>query len=166
MKTQEQLRIHICWAVRRHMPEILTIERNSFQYPWFEEDFIRAFRQRNCIGMVAEHGERIVGFMVYELHSTRLHVLNFAVHPEWRYRSIGRQMFNKLVGKLSTQKRTRITMEIRETNLDALEFFKACGCLATAVLRNFFEDSTDEDAIVMEWHLEQEEESPIRSVAH
>ena len=25
---------------------------------YFEEDFIRCLRQRNCIGMVAEHGER------------------------------------------------------------------------------------------------------------
>ena len=31
--------------------------------------------------MVAEQGEKVVGFMIYELHKTKLHILNFAVHP-------------------------------------------------------------------------------------
>ena len=29
--------------------------------------------------MVAEYEDRVVGFMIYELHKTRIHVLNFAV---------------------------------------------------------------------------------------
>ena len=31
--------------------------------------------------MVAEQGEKVVGFMIYELHKAKLHILNFAVHP-------------------------------------------------------------------------------------
>ena len=61
--------------IRRDMPEVLDIEHASFEFPWSEEDFIRCLRQRNCIGMVAEHGERVVGFMIYELHKTKLHIL-------------------------------------------------------------------------------------------
>ena len=56
-----QTRVHIRWMIRRDMPEVLAIEHASFEYPWCEEEFLRVLRQRNCIGMVAEHGERIVG---------------------------------------------------------------------------------------------------------
>ena len=115
----QDLRVHIRWMIRRDMPEILEIEKQSFEFPWCEEDFIRCLRQRNCIGMVAERDERIVGFMIYELHKTRLHILNFAVNPEFRRRGIGAQMVDKLVGKLSHQRRTRILLEVRETNLEA-----------------------------------------------
>src|SRR5262245_49541922 len=75
---KEQLRVHIRWMIRRDMPEVLQIEQDSFDYSWTEEDFLRCLRQRNCIGMVAEAGERVVGFMIYELHKSKLHVLNFA----------------------------------------------------------------------------------------
>ena len=75
-----QLPVHIRWMIRRDMPEVLAIEEQCFEFPWSEEDFIRCLRQRNCIGMVAEHSERVVGFMIYELHKNRLHILNFAVH--------------------------------------------------------------------------------------
>ena len=75
-----QTRVHIRWMIRRDMPEVLAIEHASFEYPWCEEEFLRVLRQRNCIGMVAEHGERIVGFMIYELHRNKIHVLDFATH--------------------------------------------------------------------------------------
>lgn len=150
MDAKPQVRVHIRWMIRRDMAEVLDIERNSFEFPWFEEDFIRCLRQRNCIGMVAEQGERVVGFMIYELHKTRLHILNFAVASESRRRGVGRQMIEKLVGKLSSQRRTRITLEVRETNLPAQLFFKSVLFRAVTVLRAYYEDSP-EDAYLMQF---------------
>src|SRR5687768_6635477 len=60
---KEQARVHIRWMIRRDMPEVLSIETQCFEFPWTEEDFLRCLRQRNCIGMVAEQGEKVVGFM-------------------------------------------------------------------------------------------------------
>jgi ribosomal-protein-alanine N-acetyltransferase len=149
---QQQVRVHIRWMIRRDMPEVLHTEQHSFAYAWSEEDFLRCLRQRNCIGMVAEHGERVVGFMIYELHKAKLHILNFAVHPDWRRLSIGSQMVAKLVSKLSSHRRTRITLEVRETNLSAQHFFKEQGFRAIRVLRSFYDDS-GEDAYLMEYRF-------------
>ncbi len=129
-----QTRVHIRWMIRRDMPEVLAIEHASFEYPWCEEEFLRILRQRNCIGMVAELGDRIVGFMIYDLHRNKIHVLDFATHPELRRRGVGRQMVGKLAGKLSSQRRNRIALFVRETNLPAQFFFRivgfrACNCL-------------------------------------
>ena len=74
----DRLRIQLRWMIRRDMPEVLAIEQEAFEFPWSDEDFTRCLRQRNCIGMVAEVGDSVVAFMIYELHRTRLHVLNFA----------------------------------------------------------------------------------------
>ena len=142
-----QLRVHIRWMIRRDMAEVLEIERSAFEFPWFEEEFIRCLRQRNCIGMVAEHAERVVGFMIYELHKTRLHILNFAVAHDVRRRNIG---------KLSSQRRTRISLEVRETNLAAQVFFRANGFKATSVLHEFYDDSP-EDAYLMQFCCQPEE---------
>ena len=141
--------VHIRWMIRRDMAEVLAIEGQCFEFPWSEEDFIRCLRQRNCIGMVAEHNERVVGFMIYELHKSRLHILNFAVHEHHRRRGIGSQMVKKLSGKLSPQRRSRIMLEIRETNLPAQLFFRALGFRAISVLRGFYDD-TPEDAYLMQ----------------
>src|SRR5437016_11196344 len=147
-----QLRVHIRWMIRRDMPEVLQTEQASFDFSWTEEDFLRCLRQRNCIGMVAEQGEKVVGFMIYELHKAKLHILNFAVHPTCRRLGIGAQMIAKLISKLSSHPRTRITLEVRETNLHAQLFFHKQEFKAVRVLRAFYDDS-GEDAFLMEYRF-------------
>ncbi|HEX8204264.1 MAG TPA: ribosomal protein S18-alanine N-acetyltransferase [Isosphaeraceae bacterium] len=149
-----QVRVHIRWMIRRDMPEVLAIEHASFEFPWCEEEFLRVLRQRNCIGMVAELGERVVGFMIYELHKAKLQVLNFAVAPEVRRQGVGRQMMVKLVGKLSSHRRTRIVLHVRETNLGAQMFYKVQGFRATEILREQYED-TGEDAYLMQYLFDE-----------
>ena len=136
MSTQgkQDVCVHIRWMIRRDMPEVLDIENLSFEFPWSEEDFIRCLRQRNCIGMVAEFEEQVVGFMIYELHKTRLHILNFAVNPEFRRRRVGEAMISKLISKLSHQRRNRILLEVRETNLSAQLFFRNAGFRSKTVV--------------------------------
>ena len=145
-----QIGVDIRWMIRRDLAEVLAIEEAGFEFPWSEEDFIRCLRQRNCIGMVAEADDQIVGFMVYELHKNRLQVVNFSVHPSFHRRGIGSQLIEKLIGKLSSQRRNRIMLEVRETNVPAQLFFRELGFRATAVLREFYDDST-EDAYLMQY---------------
>ncbi len=155
---KEQSCVHIRWMIRRDMPAVLKIEGHSFEFPWSEDEFIRALRQRNCIGMVAELNEVVVGFMIYELHKNRLHILNFAVHSDYRRNHVGSSMVEKLVSKLSYQRRSRILLEVRETNLPAQLFFKQVGFQAVSVLRDFYEDTT-EDAYVMQLRHQANEDS-------
>ena len=153
-----EVRVHIRWMIRRDMPEVLAMEKASFEFPWLEEDFIRCLRQRNCIGMVAEHDDRVVGFMIYELHKARIRVLNLAVAPDYRRRGVGCQMVARLVAKLSPQRRNRVVLEVRETNLAAQLFFRENGFRAVSVLRGFYAD-TPEDAYVMQHRYRSERQT-------
>lgn len=145
--------IQIRWMIRRDMPEILAIERECFEYPWTEEDFLMTLRQRNVIGMVADDGSKIHGYVIYELLKGQLHVLNFAVAPWLRREGLGTRMVQKLKYKLSQQRRTQLILEIRETNLDAQRFFRSQGFLAYSVLRGHYTD-TDEDAFAFCFDVE------------
>ena len=153
---KQEIRVHIRWMIRRDMPEVLDVERECFEFPWLEEDFIRCLRQRNCIGMVAEYEDRVVGFMIYELHKNRIHVLNFAVAADSRRCGVGTQMVAKLIAKLSSQRRSRILLEVRETNLSAQLFFRDNGFRAVSVLRAYYED-TPEDAYLMQYRYRAEQ---------
>ncbi len=152
-QTQQETSVHIRWMIRRDMPDVLRIEASNFEFAWSEEDFVRCLRQRNCIGMVAEQEDQVVGFMIYELHKNRLHILNFAVAAHCQRHGIGRAMVSKLIGKLSNDRRNRIMLEVRETNLSAQLFFRNLGFRAVSVLRDFYEDST-EDAYLMQYRYQ------------
>jgi ribosomal-protein-alanine N-acetyltransferase len=158
-----KIRPHIRWAIKADMPEVLAIERDCFEFPWSDDDFIRCLRQRNCIGMVAEHDERIVGYMIYELHKARLHIVNFAVRGEFKRLGVGTAMVSKLVGKLSASRRTRIMLEVREKNLDAQVFFRSQGFQAVSVLRSFYAD-TPEDAYLFQYRYREAAPADVQPV--
>ena len=84
--------------------------------------------------MVAEHEHRIIGFMIYELHKSKLRVSNFATTPDMRRQGVGSQMIRRLVDKLSQRRRSEIMIEVRETNLDAKFFFRSQNFRAVSVL--------------------------------
>lgn len=146
--------VHIRWMIRRDMPLVLEIESQAYDLPWNEKDFINCLRQRNCIGMVAEADEQIVGFMLYELHKRHLNILNFAVASDYRKQGVGSTMMGKLKGKLSAERRCRIISEVRESNLDAQLFCKAIGFRATDVREQFYDD-TKEAAFLFEYTYQE-----------
>ena len=146
IKTQ----VHIRWMIRRDTPAVLNIEAASFENPWSEDELIRTLRHREVIGMVAELADEVVGVMIYELHKNRLHLIKFAVAPQARRQGIGSTMIEKLVSKLSHDRRNRIMLEVSESNLAALLFFKSQGFRAIKILRDYYEDTT-EDAYLMQY---------------
>lgn len=124
------MRLGLTWLIRAHMDDVLRIENSSFDTPWTEQDFLECLRQNNCIGMVAMSLDskcKVVGFMIYELHKSRLHLLKMVVDPDVRRNGVGSQMVSRLIDKLSQQRRNEIRIEVSERNLNAQLFLKSQG---------------------------------------
>ncbi|MBI3420462.1 MAG: ribosomal protein S18-alanine N-acetyltransferase [Candidatus Sungbacteria bacterium] len=152
MQPKQAIGVCIRYMVARDMTQILKIEQKSFEFAWVEKDFLDYLRQRNSNGFVVEYDTRIIGYMVYELHKPRLHILNFAVQSDYRRQTVGQQMADKLKEKSSAQHRKEIVLEVRETNLAAQHFFYKQGFRAKRVLRGHYADSA-EDAYQMVYTL-------------
>ena len=147
---------NIRWMIRRDMPEVLKIERDSFELPWTTNDFILTIKNRNTIGMVVEYHGKIIGFMIYELHKKFIKILNFAVALNSRNQYVGKAMMEKLIYKLCYKRRNMISVEVRESNLVAQLFFKSMGLKAVTTIHNAYEDN-DEDAYLMEYIIKKNE---------
>lgn len=131
------------WMIRRDLPEIMAIEGLSFTSPWTEEDMLSVLRRSSVIGMVAENGEKILGFMIYDLQKTEIRMLDFAVHPMWRREGVGSELIGRIDNKLRNLHRSRAVANVQERNLETQKFLRACGWRATAVERGFYDDGQD-----------------------
>ena len=147
---------HIRWMIRRDMPTVMAIETDSFEFPYTEDEMILMLRNRNVIGMVAEVGEQVVGYMIYELFKERLYIHSLAVASTYRFQKVGTTMLEKLVGKLAPQRRNRIILHVREKNLAAQLFFRASGFRAD--VDPYFEYQNGESAYRFTYriHVQQE----------
>jgi ribosomal-protein-alanine N-acetyltransferase len=138
---------HVRWMIRIDMPEVMAIDAAASPAPWSEEDFLAALRQRNCIGMVAEQGDKVVGFMVYELHNRKLELLRLAVAQG---SNAGLALVEKLRSKLSAHRRQWVGANVRESDVHLQLLLSQDGSAfqAVRVERSHFED-TGEDAYRM-----------------
>lgn len=135
--TTIETKLELRWMIRKDMGDVLKLESACYSDPWTEWELIQRLRQKQTIGMVAEAGCEIVGYMVYDLCEEHIELVNFTVSPSYRRRRVGSLMLEKLVGKL-TQKRPFIKLLVSERNLPAQLFFKRRGFRAIRVLRNYF----------------------------
>lgn len=140
------------WMLTKDLDAVAAIELRSNEFYISREDLIKLLRRRSVVAMVAVEGDldegQVVGFMIYELMNRRINLIDIAVHYKYRGVGIGAQLIERLKGKLSVKRRTKITAEIRESNLDTQLFLKKQAFVGTEVLRDYFPD-TNEDAFVM-----------------
>jgi [ribosomal protein S18]-alanine N-acetyltransferase len=122
--------VHVRWMIRRDMPEVLACGGAMG-----EEEILTNLRMRNAIGMVAESGGRVRGYMLYRLERTRLVLLDFAVNPADRRSGVGAAMTDRLRSKLRPDRRNRIVLDVPDWALAMQLFLRAQGFLAESVDR-------------------------------
>lgn len=146
--------LNIRWALTADLPEIMDIERRCFKHAWTEKEFKAARTNANSVLTAVDKQGRIIGYMAYELYPHFILLKNFAVHPEEQRRGVGRAMVQKLFGKLSAERRNKITLSVSENNLNGHLFWKAMGFVATGVAYGRYYN-TDEAAYLFEYELPQ-----------
>lgn len=75
----------------------------------------------------AHFNDPIRGFMFYEIHSDHFYIERMAVNPGDLRCGVGRAMIDRLIDKLSQQKRQRIVADVPDRNVAAQMFFSRCG---------------------------------------
>jgi len=139
-------------ALKDDLTAIHEIEQQSFDDPWSKEEIESCLRQRFMVGMVAIIEGQIAGFMIYEFGKHHLRVISLATATAFRRQGVATALIARLTGKLSPGLRERVSVEIREANLDAQLFFKSQGFSAVHIVRKPYE-GCDEDAYRMEYPL-------------
>jgi [ribosomal protein S18]-alanine N-acetyltransferase len=151
---------HIRWMIRRDMLEVLRIESESFDFPWSEEDFTRCLRRRAALGMIAEVGIRVAGFMVYESTANRIDLLNIAVDQDFRRCGVGQAMIRKLIAK----QRPKIVTKVRERNVGGQVFFRAMGFRAVRIARNTYAETGEDAYWFLRWRRPEDAQETARAM--
>ncbi len=128
---------------------VMGIEREVFTFPWTPEFFECELRRGEItMYLVAFAGGRLLGFTGAHLLGDEIHVTNMAVAPDVRRRGLGSALLMECV-HLGLKKGARwLTLEVRETNRDAREFYRFFGFRELGMRRGYYCD-TGEDAVIM-----------------
>ena len=130
--------------------DVQKIEREGNLSPWSYEGYIEELLNQDSICLVAKVNKRIVGFMISRLimlnHSIDLY--NISVLSEFRNQNIATRLLNTLDKLLKVHDSREIWLEVRESNMVAINFYKKNNFKEISKRKSFYINPI-EDAIVM-----------------
>ena len=134
---------------RRHVRDVLGIERLVYPRPWSAALFFSELSQRSTRHyLVAHHGRTLVGYGGLMCHLDEGHITTLAVHPNYQHRKIGTRVLLALVEEARARPVRSLALEVRVANWPAQRLYSWFGFRPVGVRKNYYAE-TGEDALVM-----------------
>lgn len=128
---------------------VVDIEKNSFAIPWTKGAFEMELKKNKLAKyFVVELDGDVAAYGGVWLIIDEAHITNIAVDPKYRGKGIGKKLVEGLLEELKKLNITRVTLEVRRSNLIAQRLYKKFGFLPAGVRPEYYQDNR-EDAIIM-----------------
>jgi ribosomal-protein-alanine acetyltransferase len=134
------------------LDRVVALERATFAYPWQRRSFRADCSRPGALALVAEAGGVVAGYAVAWLEADEIHVANLAVAPEARRLGVGSTLLAAAVEHGREKGARSCYLEVRESNVGALAFYRRHGFIITGFRRGYYPDG--ETAAVMERDVE------------
>lgn len=136
-------------AVDADLDAIQEIECASFPGPWPRAVFEKELENRwSHVEIVEDSAGRLVGYTVYWVVHDELHLLNIAVDPGRRRQGLADALLRHLERVCEERDLTYLTLEVRVSNVAAVNLYKRHGYDVIHRRKNYYVDDP-EDALVM-----------------
>ncbi len=124
------------------------VEKACFKIPWSRESFWREASNDKAYYLLALDGEKVIGYVGMWILLDEAQITNVALLPKYRSQGFGREMMKRIIAIAKTKGATAMTLEVRPSNLVAINLYESLGFKSVGTRRGYYED-TGEDALIM-----------------
>jgi ribosomal-protein-alanine N-acetyltransferase len=128
--------------------DILEIERKSFPFPWDFDSFAKEIDRPISHLWVSLIDEVLGGYICFWIFANETHLMNVAVHPEWRGKGLGERLLSKMIEVGISNGAETAWLEVRRSNLVARSLYRKAGFKELGFRPRYYRE-TNEDAIIM-----------------
>lgn len=145
----EGLTVQLVPMRRRHLRSVMRIEAQVYPRPWSLPLFMSELNLRSSrLYYVARVQGSVVGYCGLMLVDGDAHITNIAVDPAWHRHHIGTRLLLNAARQAAARGATRLTLEVRMSNLAAQGMYRKFGFEPAGVRKNYYAESR-EDALIM-----------------
>ena len=135
-----------------HIAQIAELERVSFSVPWSEDGLRSELTNETAHFLVATAENKVLGYIGVHEICGEAYITNVAVFPEYRRLGIGETLIDAATSGAETRNCDFISLEVRISNIPAIELYKKEGYNIVGQRKNFYSNPT-EDAYIMTKYL-------------
>ena len=134
---------------RKHVRDVLSIERRVYPRPWSAALFFSEISQRKTRHyVVALVHKDVAGYGGLMVHEDEGHITTIAVMPEMQHSGIGTRVMLDLMEAARERGARTVALEVRVANWPAQRLYSWFGFRPIGVRKNYYAE-TGEDALVM-----------------
>jgi ribosomal-protein-alanine N-acetyltransferase len=130
------------------IPVVLEIEEISFATPWSEKDFLSELYNKSALTKVAAFEGNIIGYICVTFRAHESHILNLAVHPDFKRRGVATILVDGTIRELKKRGCVFMHLKVRVSNTGAQKFYELLGFKVESIRKKYY-DKPDEDALMM-----------------
>jgi len=132
-----------------HLDALAEIESAAFSRPWSYDALAEELQNPLAVFYVAEDLtiERAVGYIGMHHILDEGFITNIVIHPGYRRRGIATALLRELIEYAEAKELARLTLEVRQSNSEAIALYEAHGFEQDGVRPDFY-DSPKEDAVI------------------
>jgi ribosomal-protein-alanine N-acetyltransferase len=127
---------------------VMEIEEISFTIPWSEQDFLNEMYKKTVLSKVTVFEGNIIGYIYVNHHLHESHILNLAVHPDFRRRGVASILMEEAIRELQKVGCAFMYLKVRVSNTDAQRFYELLGFKVESIRKKYY-GNPDEDALLM-----------------
>jgi len=133
----------------RDIEAVVELEKLSFSTPWSREAFYSELLENPlACYLVAKYAGKVIGYIGMWIIQDEAHITNLAVHPQYRRQHVGKALLAMLINYAKLHGVTRMTLEVRESNVAAQALYRQFGFTSQGVRKGYYTDN-NENAIIM-----------------
>ncbi|HEX9696796.1 MAG TPA: ribosomal protein S18-alanine N-acetyltransferase [Actinomycetota bacterium] len=143
------LPVTISTMKRKHVRDVLAVERQVYPRPWSAALFFSELSQKaSRVYLVAEIEGEIIGYGGLMCHLDEGHITTLAVQPDFQHHQVGSKILYLLVADARERRVRTLALEVRVANWPAQRLYSWFGFRPVGIRRNYYAE-TGEDALVM-----------------
>lgn len=132
--------------------QVCILEEMAFSMPWHKESFIEMIENKDALYLVAEW-KQMPGKVIASCGLLSIvgegDITNVVVHPDARRSGVAYYMLTELLSRGEKEFGIKeFTLEVRQSNINAIRLYEKLGFLQEGVRKNFYE-APIEDGIIM-----------------
>lgn len=132
----------------KDIEEAYEIEKLSYNTPWPRSMFVMDYLfNNNSRYYSAKYVRRVVGFIAVWDEKDVLHIVNIAVHPNYRRMGIGKKLIKFAIQLAKREGKREVYLEVRVSNVAAQMLYKKTGFEVFKKRPYYYDDG--EDGLVM-----------------
>ena len=130
------------------LDELMSIEQSAYPFPWSRGFFLQELQVACARSILAEVDGVIAGYVLYWLLPGTIDIHNLATHLQYRRRGVARLLLKRALGHAREQSISRVTLEVRKSNVPAQKLYESMGFVVTGLREGYYSDN-GEDALAM-----------------